>query len=153
MKNLKINNLKLKNIVKNYEIEEHEFEYAGTNGIAELLGWQIVFFRKNENLNDTIAIAFNEITSTELINISNSILNIMKMDIRFGDNLDIINHFYGNADFIDSIYEDTLRYNYIISPDLYIVFDLTNNTLSGLEIITDENLINEIVNARKPDAI
>jgi len=150
---LKINNLKLKNIVKNYEIEEHEFEYAGTNGIAELLGWQIVFFRKNENLNDTIAIAFNEITNTELINISNSILNIMKMDIRFGDNLDIINHFYGNADFIDSIYEDTLRYNYIISPDLYIVFDLTNNTLSGLEIITDENLINEIVNARKPDAI
>ncbi len=150
---MKINNLKLKNIVKNYEIEEHEFEYAGTNGIAELLGWQIVFFRKNENLNDTIAIAFNEITSTELINISNSILNIMKMDIRFGDNLDIINHFYGNADFIDSIYEDTLRYNYIISPDLYIVFDLTNNTLSGLEIITDENLINEIVNARKPDAI
>ncbi len=153
MKNLKINNLKLKNIVKNYEIEEHEFEYAGTNGIAELLGWQIVFFRKNENLNDTIAIAFNEITSTELINISNSILNIMKIDIRFGDNLDIINHFYGNADFIDSIYEDTLRYNYIISPDLYIVFDLTNNTLSGLEIITDENLINEIVNARKLDAI
>jgi len=153
VKNLKINNLKLKNIVKNYEIEEHEFEYAGTNGIAELLGWQIVFFRKNENLNDTIAIAFNEITNTELINISNSILNIMKMDIRFGDNLDIINHFYGNADFIDSIYEDTLRYNYIISPDLYIVFDLTNNTLSGLEIITDENLINEIVNARKPDAI
>lgn len=153
MKNLKINNLKLKNIVKNYEIEEHEFEYAGTNGIAELLGWQIIFFRKNENLNDTIAIAFNEITNTELINISNSILNIMKMDIRFGDNLDIINHFYGNADFIDSIYEDTLRYNYIISPDLYIVFDLTNNTLSGLEIITDENLINEIVNARKPDAI
>lgn len=153
MKNLKINNLKLKNIVKNYEIEEHEFEYAGTNGIAELLGWQIVFFRKNENLNDTIAIAFNEITSTELINISNSILNVMKMDIRFGDNLDIINHFYGNADFIDSIYEDTLRYNYIISPDLYIVFDLTNNILSGLEIITDENLINEIVNARKPDAI
>ena len=150
---MKINNLKLKNIVKNYEIEEHEFEYAGTNGIAELLGWQIVFFRKNENLNDTIAIAFNEITSTELINISNSILNIMKMDIRFGDNLDIINHFYGNADFINSIYEDTLRYNYIISPDLYIVFDLTNNTLSGLEIITDENLINEIVNARKPDAI
>jgi len=150
---LKINNLKLKNILKNYEIEEREFEYAGTNGIAELLGWQIVFFRKNENLNDTIAIAFNEITNTELINISNSILNIMKMDIRFGDNLDIINHFYGNADFIDSIYEDTLRYNYIISPDLYIVFDLTNNTLSGLEIITDENLINEIVNARKPDAI
>ncbi len=150
---MKINNLKLKNIVKNYEIEEHEFEYAGTNGIAELLGWQIVFFRKNENLNDTIAIAFNEITSTELINISNSILNIMKIDIRFGDNLDIINHFYGNADFIDSIYEDTLRYNYIISPDLYIVFDLTNNTLSGLEIITDENLINEIVNARKLDAI
>ena len=150
---MKINNLKLKNIVKNYEIEEHEFEYAGTNGIAELLGWQIVFFRKNENLNDTIAIAFNEITSTKLINISNSILNIMKIDIRFGDNLDIINHFYGNADFIDSIYEDTLRYNYIISPDLYIVFDLTNNTLSGLEIITDENLINEIVNARKLDAI
>ena len=97
---MKINNLKLKNILKNYEIEEREFEYAGTNGIAELLGWQIIFFRKNENLNDTIAIAFDEITSTELINISNSILNIMKMDIRFGDNLDIIKHFYGNSGYI-----------------------------------------------------
>lgn len=110
-------------------------------------------FRKNENLNDTIVIAFNEITSAELINISNSILKIMEMEIRFGDNLDVIKYFYGNADFIDSIYEDTLRYNYIISPDLYIVFGLTNNILSYLEIITDENLINEIVIYRQPDTI
>lgn len=43
MKGLKINKLRLQNIVKNYEIEEHEFEYAGTDGIAELLGWQIIF--------------------------------------------------------------------------------------------------------------
>ena len=58
----------------------------------------------------------------------------------------------GQAVYTD-IYENNLRYNYIISPDLYIIFGLTNNILSGLEIITDENLINEIVNARKPDAI
>ena len=43
---LKINNLRLKEIMKEYDVTEQEFEYSGVEGVAELLGWQIVFFQK-----------------------------------------------------------------------------------------------------------
>lgn len=127
---LKINRLKLRDIVNRYEIREQEFEYAGINGIAELLGWQIIFFCKNNDLSNTVVISFTEIDNIELINIANSILNFIDMDIRFGDCAEVINSIYGIADFIDSLYEDIIRYNYIISPDLFITFGLRNNILS-----------------------
>lgn len=46
VEDLKINKLKLRDIVKSCEIKKQEFEYAGTSGIVELLGWQIIFFTK-----------------------------------------------------------------------------------------------------------
>lgn len=48
----------LRDVVKNYEVKEQEFEYAGTKGIAELLGWQIVFFHKMDDLVNTAAVVF-----------------------------------------------------------------------------------------------
>lgn len=137
---MKIDKLKLKDIVKNYEIVEQEFEYAGISGIAELLGWQIMFFRK-KNLSNTIALSFNEIEIVELINIANFILKTIELDIRFGDNIEKIKNIYGTANFIDNVYEDMIRYNYIIASDLFIAFGIKNDKLSYLEIITDEELI------------
>ena len=37
------------------------------------------------------------------------------MNIRFGDSIDLIKRIYGIADFTDSLYENILRYNYIIT--------------------------------------
>lgn len=148
MEDLKI---KLRDVVKNYEIREQEFEYAGTNGIAELLGWQIIFFRKMDDLVNTVAIFLNEIDNNELINIANSILKFIDMNIKFGDSVDVIKQIYGSADFTDSLYGEIIRYNYIISADLFIAFGLKDNILSCLEIITDENMIKEIISVRKSD--
>ncbi len=145
---MKINKLKLRDVVKNYEITEQEFEYAGTNGIAELLGWQIVFFRKKDDPVNTVALSFNEIDNIELINIANSILALIDVDVRFGDNIEVINRLYGVADFTDNLYEDMIRYNYIISPQLLMVFGLKNNELSSLEIVADENIIKQIISVR-----
>ena len=145
-KDLKI---KLRDIVENYEIQEQEFEYAGTIGIAELLGWQIVFFRKEDDLVNTIAVSFNEIDTSELINIANSILKSIDINIRFGDSIDVIKRIYGIADFTDSLYGNIIRYNYIISEDLFLAFGLKDDILSSLEIIADENMIKEIINVRK----
>lgn len=146
---MKINKLKLKNIVKNYEIMEQEFEYAGTNGIAEILGCQIISFRKKDDLANTAAISFNEINNIELTNIANSILEFIDVDVRFNDNIEVINNIYGMADFTDNLYEDMIRYNYIISPNLLMVFGIKNNELSCLEIVTDENMIKQIVSVRR----
>lgn len=140
--------LKLRDIVKNYEITEQEFEYAGTNGIAELLGWQIVSFSKKDDPADTVAISFNQIDNSELIDIANSILEFIDVDVRFGDNIEVINRLYGVADFIDDLYEDMIRYNYIISPQLLMVFGLKSNELSSLELVADENIIKQIISVR-----
>lgn len=144
--------IKLRDVVKNYEVKEQEFEYAGTKGIAELLGWQIVFFHKMDDLVNTAAVVFSEINNNELISIANSILKFMDINIRFGDSVDVIKQIYGIADFTDSFYEDMIRYSYIISADLFIVFGIEDNILTSLEIITDENMVREIVSFRNnPD--
>lgn len=145
---MKINKVRLRDIIKNYEIMEQEFEYAGVNGIAELLGWQIVSFCKKDDPVNTVAISFDEIDNTELINIANSILEFIDANVRFGDNIETINRAYGIADFMDNLYEDMIRYNYIISPNLFIGFGLKYNALSCLEIVTDENMIKEIISVR-----
>ena len=145
MEELKI---KLRDVVKSYEVKEQEFEYAGTNGIAELLGWQIVFFYKMDDLVNTAAVSFDEINNNELISIANSILKFMNINIRFGDSVNVIKQIYGIADFTDSLYGEKIRYNYIISADLFIAFGLEDNILTSLEIITDENMIREIVSVR-----
>lgn len=145
---MKINKLKLREIVSTYEIMEQEFEYAGINGIAELLGWQIIFFRKKEDPINTVAILFNEIVDIEIINIANSILEFIDVDIRFGDNIQQINNVYGIADFTDYIYDDMIRCNYIISPELLMVFGFEKNKLSYLEIAVDEIMINQILSIR-----
>lgn len=88
--------------MKIYEIKEQEFEYAGTNGIAELLGSKIVFFEKSDLVN-TVVISFDEIDNTELNNIANLILKSIDMNIRFGDNVERIYSIYGIADLTDSL--------------------------------------------------
>ncbi len=68
---------------------------------------RLYFFKRND-LDNTSVMCFNEIDTTELINTANSILEFIDMGIRFGDNIDTINGAYGNADFIDSLYEDII---------------------------------------------
>lgn len=148
MKDLHINQFKLRDIVKGYEIKEQDFEYAGMSGIAELLGWQIIFFRKKDDLDHTVVISFDEIDSKELISISNAILKSIDMDIRFGDSVEVINSIYGIADFTDNIYENVIRYNYNISSNLFIAFGVKDNKLWCLEIVIDEDIIKEIINNR-----
>ena len=69
-------------------------------------------------------------------------------DWKIQDNVDVIKQIYGIADFTDSLYGEIIRYNYIISADLFIAFGLEDNILTSLEIITDENMIREIVSVR-----
>ena len=146
---MKIQKSRLKDIVKNYEIVEQDFEYAGTKGIAELLAYQVIFFRKEDDLDNIVAISIDEIEDARLFHTANVILKAIDMNIRLGDNIETINGIYGKADFTDSIIENMIRYHYIISPDLFLSFGLRNNVLSSLEIVTDKNMIEEIVSVRK----
>lgn len=144
---IKINNLRLKEIMKEYDVTEQELEYSGVEGVAELLGWQIVFFRRKDDLLNTAAIWFFEILDNEIKNTANIILKRLGIDLVFGKEIEIEDNL-GKADFVDDILEDTIRYGYVLSSSQYISIGLTNGKLSHLEIVNDETIIKEIISVR-----
>ncbi|MBR1442611.1 MAG: hypothetical protein IJ583_03655 [Firmicutes bacterium] len=139
----------LSDIANKYTIKKQAFEYAGIDGIAELLGWQIVFFYSKYDLNNVSAISFMEITDNDLIDIGNNILDNIGINVRFRDNKSVITNIFGIPDFFDKIYLNTDRYNYILSENYFLSFGLENDNLTYLEIIYDKNIVNNIVETRQ----
>lgn len=146
---MNIGELRLKDILTDYKIEEREFEYADVKGVAELFGWQIIFFRKQADLLNTIALSFSEIEDENLISLANSILEHVDIDVMFGDSLSKIIKIYGEANSFDHIYENMTRYNYLIEPSLFIVFGIKEDKMVYLEIITDKAMIDDVFNLRE----
>ena len=146
---MNIGELRLKDILTDYKIEEREFEYADVKGVAEFFGWQIIFFRKQADLLNTIVLSFEEIEDDNLISLANSILEHVDIDVMFGDNLSKIKKIYGEANSFDNIYENMTRYNYLIDPNLFIVFGIEEDKMVYLEIFTDKAMIDDVFNLRK----
>lgn len=127
-----------------------DYSYAGVNGIAETIGWQIELFRLSQN-SSVEAISFNEIFNNYLFaDISNSILKEIGFPIKINDDLEKIKKVFGNETSKDSIYyeeykADVIRYNYYIAKDYFITFSVSNDRLIGLELIYNENIINNIL--------
>lgn len=156
VKVLFIKELRLKNILDHYKVWEQEFEYAEVPGIAEIFGYQIVFFRPLKNLRNTVAISFSGIEEDAfLIRVANSVLMAMEMNVKFGKTtIEEINFIYGTADFIDDpCMEDSIRYHYLPHPNLLMVFTFKGKVLWGVEIIADEEMVKDIVDARKSDTM
>ena len=147
IREIKISDLRLKEIMKEYNITEQELEYAGAEGVAELLSWKIGFFRKKDDLSKTVAVWFFEIADSEMEETANVLLERLGMDFRFGEEIKVIEVF-GKPDFFDEVIENTIRYGYVLSPDRFISIGLTNGRLSFLEVVNDELVIKEITSAR-----
>lgn len=146
---MNIGKLRLKDILTEYKIEEREFEYADVKGVAELFGYQIIFFRKQDDLSNTTVLSFSELENDNLISLANSVLEHVDIDVRFGDSLSKIKKIYGEADWFDNIYENMTRYNYLVNPSLFIVFGITEDKMVDLEIFTDKVMIDDVFNLRK----
>lgn len=116
---MKINELRLKDILKDYDVWEQEFEYAEVPGIAEIYGYHIVFFRPQKELRGTVVIHIQEIETPSLIHVANLVLTAMDMNLKFGETtIEEINSIYGTADWkLDDIV-DGFRYHYLINPGL-----------------------------------
>ena len=112
-------------------------EKTDNNTVRYIRGYELI--SSDSEAANIVAICFYQIDSRELMNISNAIIEFIDVDVRFGDSIEVINHLYGDADFTDVLYEDMIRYNYIISPQLLMVFGLKNDKLSYLDIVNDEN--------------
>lgn len=144
---MKIKNFRLADHLPNYQIAERPFEYAGVQGRAELLGWQIIVFRKNDALSEIAAISLIDINTPELTKIANSILEHIDVKVKFGDTTDKITLAYGAFDFENNLCEDEISCFRIIDSRL-MIFGISSNTLSSLDIISDPDMVKEITSRR-----
>lgn len=147
LSDLNIKKFRLKEIMGEFDIIEQELEYAGFEGVAELLGWKINFFRRKSNLDNTVAIWFFDIVEKETQIVANEILKRLKIDLQFGECVKDLGKL-GRPDMTDELLEDTIRYGYIVKPDFFVSLGLTDTRLTYLEIVNDEDIISEIQSIR-----
>lgn len=121
-------------------INEQEFEYAGINGFAELIGWQIILFRTDKAL-PAHALVINNVDSKSLLSISNKILSNICFNVRMGDDIDKIRNCFGKESYVDDVLENIVRCNYLVNENYFISFGLKDNKLSNLEIILNKEII------------
>ncbi len=134
-------NILLKDFIKHEKIIHLPFEYANTNGYADVIGWNIMFFFKKES-NHVSAISFDEIMETsELSIICNEILKKMQIQLNIGDGYDKIKRMYGKENYKDYIIENMIRYYYLVDNTM-LCFGIDKQCgLSNFEIIDDEEII------------
>lgn len=145
---MKINEFRLADLLSYYEITEQPFEYAGVKGRAELLGRQIIVFRKNDALSEIAALSLIDITTPELIKAANSILAYIDVRVKFGDTADAITEAYGVFDFEDNLHEDEISAFRIIDSKL-MIFGISGNILTGLDISSAPDMVEEIIARRR----
>ena len=143
-----IKKLSLKKFIEDSEIVEQEFDFAGYAGIAEIYAMSIVLFRKG-NSQDVCAMAFYNIVHRELISLANNIISNIGLGVKFGSSMKKIKRKYGEPFSMYESYIDTVDCNYLVKPDLFICFGVTNNRLAYLQIVNDYEMAQDIADARR----
>lgn len=146
-----ISDLRLSNFLSKEILEEREFSYSGVDGIAEVLGWHIVFFRDLESPNYTTAISLDDANyNEELTKFVNLLLAELNINLKVGDSLEKVVSEYGKPFSYDEIIEGVKRYNYLLDDNSYFVcFGVDNSKgLSSVEIINNKKILDGIINEK-----
>lgn len=134
-------NIKLANYVENKNIIYQPFNYADINGNAEIVGWQIVVFRRATNDNIS-AISMDEIDTFAIKDICEEIFKDLDLSLSAGMKIDALTQLLGLYSYQDNILEDTTRYYFEIHNNLIVCGIHDKKGLSYIEIIYDQELKN-----------
>ena len=134
-------NIKLANYVENKNIFYQPFNYADINGNAEIVGWQIVVFRRAANDNIS-AISMDEIDTFAIKDICGKILKELDLPLSVGRKIDAMIQLFGLYSYQDNILEDTTRYYFETQNNLIVCGVHDKKGLNYIEIIYDQELKN-----------
>lgn len=135
-------NIKLESYVGS-NIIPREFDYAGFSGWAEIIGWQIIVFKRNEN---TISVISLEEMDTPIIrDICTAILKDLDMPLSIGMKIDAVTQILGKYIYQDYILENEVRYYFRLQSYLIVCGIHNTKGLTGMEIIYDSEIINSIM--------
>ncbi len=135
-------NIKLANYVENKNILYQPFNYADINGYAEIVGWQIVVFRKTVNDNMISAISMDEIDTFPIKDTCAEIFKDLDLPLSAGMKIDALTQLLGLYSYQDNILEDTTRYYFEIYNNLIVCGIHDKKGLNHIEIIYDQELKN-----------
>lgn len=133
-------NIKLERYTGRNNIVYAPFDYAGIKGNAEIIGWQIVVFRRAVNDNMISAISMDEIDTPVITGICSKIFKDLDLSVSVGMKIDALTQLFGVYSYKDDTLEDTIRY-YFETQNALIVCGIHNTIgLRNIEIIYDNEL-------------
>lgn len=143
-----ISDFRLSHFLPKESIVEQEFNYSGIDGVAEVLGWHVVFFRDLENQNYTTAISLEDANcNEELSDFVNLLLAELNIHLKIGDDFEKIQSKYGKPFSYDEIISGMKRYNFLLNDNsCFICFGVDNTYgLTYVEIITNRKILEGII--------
>lgn len=146
-----ISNFRLSKFLSKEIIEEKEFNYAGVEGIAEILGWHVVIFRELENQECTSVISLSDANyNNELSGLVNLILSELNINLQVGDCFLKIKDKFGQPFSYDEVIEGMNRYNYFLdNNNTFACFGVDiHEGLISIEIISSKKIIDGIINEK-----
>lgn len=135
-------NIKLANYVENKNILYQPFNYADINGYAEIVGWQIVVFRRTVNDNMISAISMDEIDTPIISGICSKIFKDLDLSVSVGMKIDALTQLFGVYSYKDDTLADTIRYYFETQNALIVCGVHDKKGLNYIEIIYDQELKN-----------
>lgn len=137
--NMKLDtNIRLESYVENSVIPR-DFNYAGVIGCAEIIGWQIIVFRRNKGAISAISM---EKMNTPIINdICTAILKDLDLPLSVGMKIDALIQVLGMYIYQDYILTNEIRYYFRIQNTLIVCGIHNTEGLKDVEIIYDTELI------------
>jgi len=127
-------------------IRQQDFKYGNISGIAEMVGFQIIFFRKTiSEKNSCLSIDWGENKNPIILAIAQSLLAETNSKLRLKDKLLDIERIYGKANYTDDLYEGSVTYHYFNKrKDTLYSFGVDNSLgIVRIDLINDAEIVNE----------
>lgn len=129
------------------DIVTQNIQYAEIDGIADLIGYNVILFRKTSS-SVVSAISLWDINSEYLLNICKIITDNICFPISIGDSYFNMINAFGKDYAVDDVLENILRYHYDIKNEYFVTIETEDNTVVGIEIIYDEEIIDLVRDVR-----
>lgn len=127
-------------------IARDDFSYADVKGRVKRLGCDIVVFYKGGNSFPS-AVAINEYCEYDSFSSeANELLSRMNFVVRIGDALSRAFDVFGSDYKIDDLMEE--KYHFNIAEDYWVTVSVRDNTIVGIEIVFDEEIVSNIFECR-----
>lgn len=123
----------------------NDFEYADISGSAETIGYKIVFFKAKKN-SIVDAISLFDIKDKNEITLCNYILHKIGFPLDFDSDFNEISKLFGTEYSESDILEDCISYGFLYNQNNYVSFDISNETIVGIEILCNSIIIDNRTN-------